>query len=95
MLHIQKEHKDKAVIDSGQEIITVGPQQVVVTVKGIVCSFCAVGAEKNLSKLTSLDQSKFGDNGVLIDIHSGKITLAINSISLVCPGAIITVVSGH
>ena len=56
--------------------------QTVVQVNGVVCSFCAYGAEKALSKLDSLDNSEFG-NGVLIDIETHRITLAMR------PGEII------
>ena len=56
--------------------IVVEPYQAVVQVKGIVCSFCAYGTEKNLAKLKFLDASKFG-NGVLMDIHTHRITLAV------------------
>ena len=52
------------------------PHQVIVQVKGVVCSFCAYGVEKNLSKLKSLDRFQFGD-GVLLDIHTNRITLAL------------------
>lgn len=48
-----------------------------IQVKGIVCSFCAFGVEKNLSKLPFLDKTQFGQNGVLIDINTQKITLAL------------------
>ncbi len=57
--------------------IVVEPSQAIVQVNGIVCSFCAYGAEKNLSKLEFLDDSKFGGDGVLIDIRSHRITLAL------------------
>ena len=50
--------------------------QTVVQVNGVVCSFCAYGAQKALSKLDCLDQAEFG-NGVLIDIDTHRITLAI------------------
>lgn len=50
--------------------------RVVIQVNGIVCSFCAHGAEKSLAKLGSLDSSEFG-NGVLMDIHTQRITLAM------------------
>ena len=49
--------------------------QALVQVKGIVCSFCAYGTEKNLAKLPFLDSAKYG-NGVLMDIHTNRITLA-------------------
>lgn len=51
--------------------------QTVVQVNGIVCSFCAYGTEKNLSKLDFLDRTQFGDDGVLIDIQTHRIILAI------------------
>ncbi len=57
--------------------VEVQPNQAVIQVNGIVCSFCAYGTEKNLRKLTFLDKSQFGDDGVLIDIHSHRITLAL------------------
>ncbi len=50
--------------------------QAVVQVNGVVCSFCAYGAEKALSKLDCLDKAEFGD-GVLIDIDTHRITLAM------------------
>ena len=53
------------------------PNQLIVQVKGIVCSFCAFGAEKNLSKLDFLDKTQYGD-GVLIDIDTHRITLALD-----------------
>ena len=49
--------------------VSVGRHQAVVQVKGIVCSFCAYGTEKNLAKLPFLDPAKYG-NGVLMDIHT-------------------------
>ncbi len=54
----------------------VSPGKLVVQVKGVVCSFCAYGTEKNLAKLEFLDLSQYGD-GVLIDINTHRITLAL------------------
>ena len=59
-----------------QQLI-VPPGQVIVQVKGVVCSFCAYGTEKNLSQLKFLDKAQFGD-GVLMDIHANRITLALD-----------------
>jgi hypothetical protein len=56
--------------------VVVAENQAVVQVNGVVCSFCAYGAEKALSKLDCLDPSEFG-NGVLIDIDTHRITLAM------------------
>ena len=55
-----------------------GPsRQVVVRVRGIVCSFCAYGLEKNLARVGHLDKSLYGD-GVLVDIQKGLVTLALD-----------------
>lgn len=56
--------------------VVVLENQAVVQVSGVVCSFCAYGAEKALSKLDCLDRTEFG-NGVLIDIDTHRITLAV------------------
>jgi copper chaperone CopZ len=56
--------------------VFVEPHHTVIQVNGVVCSFCAYGAEKSLSKLDGLDRSEFG-NGVLVDIHTQRITLAM------------------
>lgn len=50
----------------------------VIQVKGVVCSFCAYGTEKNLSKLDFLDKSEYGGDGVLLDINTHRITLALD-----------------
>ena len=62
--------------EPASSVLILEPDQAVVQVNGIVCSFCAYGAEKSLSELDCLDRSQFGD-GVLVDIHSHRITLAI------------------
>ncbi len=56
-----------ALADAGPVLIE--ENKTVVQVSGIVCSFCAYGAEKPLSKLDCLDKEEFGD-GVLIDIDT-------------------------
>ncbi|OUR97130.1 hypothetical protein A9Q84_12440 [Halobacteriovorax marinus] len=53
--------------------------EVKIRVSGIVCSFCAYGVERNLSELDFLDKTKFGDDGVLIDIGEQLITIATDS----------------
>ena len=69
---------DLAYAEAGDaEEVVVEPNQAIVQVNGIVCSFCAYGTEKNLSRLSFLDKSQFGDDGVLIDIQSHRITLAL------------------
>lgn len=52
------------------------PSQFIVEVKGIVCSFCAYGARKNMARVDFLDKSKFKD-GLLIETEKGLITTAI------------------
>ena len=65
------------------EPIVLKDNQVVIQVKGVVCSFCAYGTEKNLSKLSFLDSSYFDGDGVLLDIHTHRITLALDKSKLV------------
>ncbi len=47
-----------------------------IDVRGMVCSFCAHGLEKGLSKLDGLDTDRHGD-GVLVDIEAHRVTLAL------------------
>ena len=61
-----------------------GPYQAVVTIHGLVCSFCAVGARKALGKVEGLDRSQFTD-GVFVDIDNQRVTLAF------VPGAAVNV----
>lgn len=51
--------------------------QLLVEVKGVVCSFCAYGTEKNLGRLEIVDQEYFGGDGVLLDLEKASITLAL------------------
>ena len=48
----------------------------VVQVNGVVCSFCAHGLEKALSRLDGVDPEPYG-NGILVDIESQRVTLAL------------------
>lgn len=57
--------------------IKVEPNQAIVRVKGVVCSFCAYGTEKNVAKLKFIDPSQYGD-GVLMDIHTQLITIVLD-----------------
>ena len=49
-----------------------------IKVSGVVCSFCAYGAKRNLSELEFLDKTYYGDDGILIDMDRQYISLAIN-----------------
>ena len=52
---------------------------VVITVHGIVCSFCAQGIKKNLAKLASVDQTRL-NKGILMNVENQRITVAIKGI---------------
>lgn len=58
--------------------VVLDENQAVIQVNGVVCSFCAYGAEKALSELDCLDKTAFGD-GVLIDIDTHRITLVMRT----------------
>jgi hypothetical protein len=61
--------------DDGYEVQK--PSQLLVEVKGVVCSFCAYGTEKNLARLEFIDQKYFGGDGVLLDLKKASIALAL------------------
>jgi len=61
--------------------ISVDQDQIKIKINGIVCSFCAFGVHKNLSKLKSLDPKQF-KKGVHVDIHTQMITLAMDDSQL-------------
>ena len=67
-----------AYADHSSALIDIQLNQAVVEVKGIVCSFCAHGANKALSKLTFLDKSQL-KKGVLVDIKNQRIWLALDA----------------
>ena len=48
----------------------------VVHVHGMVCSFCAQGVTKKVSKLPFIDRSKY-TRGVKVEIESQKVTIAV------------------
>ena len=56
--------------------VVVQPGQAIVEVHGVVCSFCAYGIEKKVSKLPFLDTEQFS-RGVFTDIHAHQVTLAL------------------
>jgi hypothetical protein len=53
------------------------PNQIAIDVHGVVCSICAYGLEKRLSKLPFIDRSHF-KNGVQTNIDEHLVTLAID-----------------
>lgn len=48
----------------------------VVHVHGIVCSFCAKGVTKKVSKLPFIDRSQY-NKGVKVEIEEQKVTIAV------------------
>ena len=50
----------------------------VINVHGVVCSFCAQGLTKKVSKLPFIDQSKY-TKGVKVEIESQRVTIAVKA----------------
>jgi len=69
-------HDPSTVSQGTDKPVTVQPNQLVVDVNGVVCSICAYGLEKRLSKMAFLDDSQF-KNGVQTDIYHHHVTLAL------------------
>ena len=72
--------------------IVVQPGQAVVEVHGVVCSFCAYGIEKKVSKLPFLDTEQFS-KGVFTDIEAHQVTLALAPEVPVDLAAIVTAIT--
>jgi copper chaperone CopZ len=64
-------------LTKGEKTPMVLPTEVKIKVKGVVCSFCAYGVEKNLSKLEFVDKKKFSSKGILVDISKQMVSIAI------------------
>ena len=62
--------------EDNQSEPTVERNQVVVKTRGVVCSFCARGAEKALSNIPGLNSELYGD-GIKIDIERNEFTLVM------------------
>jgi len=62
--------------NSNKHNVVLDANQVKIKIKGMVCSFCAFGTRKNLSKLKFLNPTEL-NKGVLLDIYNQQITLAI------------------
>lgn len=69
-------HEHVAVEVPADAEISVGPNETVINVNGMVCTFCAYGLSKALGKLEELDTERHRD-GVLVDIESHLVTLAL------------------
>ena len=50
----------------------------VVEVHGLVCSFCAQGVTKKISKLPFIDQTRF-TKGVKVEIEDQKVTISVKA----------------
>ena len=50
----------------------------VIEVHGLVCSFCAQGVTKKVSKLPFIDQTKF-TKGVKVEIEDQKVTISVKA----------------
>jgi hypothetical protein len=59
---------------NNQEVLVM-PNEAVVEVFGMVCSFCAYGLEKNLSNLDKINSKKY-TNGVYVDIDNQYLKIA-------------------
>lgn len=64
------DHKDNPVS------VSVGANDVVLKVHGVVCSFCGYGLSNGLSQLSYIDRSKYKE-GVRIEIENQRVIIAI------------------
>ncbi len=57
--------------------INVNSNEAVIVVQGIVCSFCAQGIQKKLSKLSFINSAKY-TKGIKVDIEEQKVIIALD-----------------
>ena len=62
-------------ININKQEVLVMPNEAVVEVFGMVCSFCAYGLEKNLSNIDNINSKKY-TNGVFVDIDNQYLKIA-------------------
>lgn len=55
-------------VELDDKTITILKDEVVLEVRGLVCSFCAVGLQGGLSSLKYVDKKKY-NNGVFVDVE--------------------------
>ena len=65
----------QSTVDINNQEVLVMPNETVVEVYGMVCSFCAYGLEKNLSNLDKINSKKY-TNGVYVDIDNQYLKIA-------------------
>ena len=65
----------QSTVDINNQEVLVMPNEAVVEVFGMVCSFCAYGLEKNLSNLDKINSKKY-TNGVYVDIDNQYLKIA-------------------
>ena len=61
-----------------QNLLKEHPDAVIVQVKGLVCSSCAIGIRIGLAKIEGINRSKF-TNGVELDSSNQYVLLALNN----------------
>ena len=67
---------EEAPQSSALEGVTPAPNEAVIQVSGIVCSFCSQGLQRKLSKLPFVDRSKYKD-GIHVSIEDQLVTIAL------------------
>jgi copper chaperone CopZ len=68
----------QSTVDINNQEVLVMPNEAVVEVFGMVCSFCAYGLEKNLSNLDKINSKKY-TNGVYVDIDNQYLKIAFQT----------------
>jgi hypothetical protein len=79
-MDMAKKHSHKKTdikkVDTSESIPS--KNELVIKIDGLVCSFCAYGTEKNLSKIDFIDRSTYGGDGVFVEIEQGFVKLSLN-----------------
>jgi len=63
-------------LSKGIDASEIKPNEVIMEVHGIVCSFCSQGVKKKLKKFTFIDRSRL-NKGISMNVKNQRITIAI------------------
>ena len=65
-------------LSGGVDASEIKPNEVIMEVHGVVCSFCAQGVKKKLRKFKFVDRSRL-NKGIAMNMKNQRITVAIKS----------------
>ena len=76
--HYQYSETNIEFLSGGIDASEIKPNEVIIEVHGVVCSFCAQGVKKKLRKFKFVDRNRL-NKGISMNMKNQRITVAIKS----------------